>query len=134
MRYHLYAAAVVLAIVTALSLANPAHAAGHVPACVTEDSAGPCHWDAAYQGNGYGRSFTTYRHHRPVTGRVALTLRQVRNVESIVHRLPECRPGQVTGCRVFLAHRHTLASFTADGRSYFARMHRGQLAHAEVYA
>lgn len=28
-----------------------------VPACVTEDSAGPCYWDAATMGNGHGRSF-----------------------------------------------------------------------------
>lgn len=29
-----------------------------LPACATEDAAGPCVWDAARQGNGQGRSFT----------------------------------------------------------------------------
>lgn len=28
------------------------------PACVTEDSVGPCVWDAQTQGNGLGRSFS----------------------------------------------------------------------------
>lgn len=28
------------------------------PACATEDSAGPCYWDATKSGNGLGRSFT----------------------------------------------------------------------------
>jgi hypothetical protein len=28
-----------------------------LPACATEDSAGPCRWDASRQGNGQGRSF-----------------------------------------------------------------------------
>lgn len=27
-------------------------------ACATEDSPGPCYWDAAEQGNGQGNSFT----------------------------------------------------------------------------
>lgn len=29
-----------------------------VPPCVTEDSAGPCVWDASSRGNGHGVSFT----------------------------------------------------------------------------
>lgn len=28
-----------------------------LPACATEDAAGPCYWDADTQGNGEGRSF-----------------------------------------------------------------------------
>lgn len=28
-----------------------------LPACATEDAAGPCIWDATTQGNGHGRSF-----------------------------------------------------------------------------
>lgn len=30
---------------------------GYQP-CATEDSTGPCYWDATRQGNGKGRSFT----------------------------------------------------------------------------
>jgi hypothetical protein len=29
-----------------------------MPACATEDSTGPCQWDATTRGNGNGRSFT----------------------------------------------------------------------------
>lgn len=29
-----------------------------IPACATEDAAGPCTWDATEQGNGTGESFT----------------------------------------------------------------------------
>jgi hypothetical protein len=29
-----------------------------IPACATEDSTGPCHWDATTRGNHTGRSFT----------------------------------------------------------------------------
>jgi hypothetical protein len=29
-----------------------------MPACATEDSTGPCHWDATTRGNHTGRSFT----------------------------------------------------------------------------
>lgn len=29
-----------------------------LPPCPTEDSAGPCYWDAERQGNGTGQSFT----------------------------------------------------------------------------
>ena len=28
-----------------------------MPPCESEDSAGPCYWDAAHRGNGVGRSF-----------------------------------------------------------------------------
>ena len=40
--------------------------------CAYEDSAGPCHWDAARQGNGKGKSFTVppagYERFRNVDG------------------------------------------------------------------
>lgn len=37
-------------------IATPDPATNLVPQCVTEDSIN-CHWDAAEQGNGVGRSF-----------------------------------------------------------------------------
>lgn len=44
-----------------------------MPACATEDSPGPCRWDATVHGNGQGRSFTvdedgtiTYDDDRPL--------------------------------------------------------------------
>lgn len=30
------------------------------PPCATEDSPGPCYWDAQKQGNGQGRSFLVH--------------------------------------------------------------------------
>ena len=35
----------------------PVDEAIDLPACQTEDDPGPCHWDAATQGNGCGHSF-----------------------------------------------------------------------------
>jgi hypothetical protein len=51
-----------LALAVAAVLAVPACSApndrtqGYKP-CATEDSAGPCYWDAAHRGNGKGKSF-----------------------------------------------------------------------------
>jgi len=41
------------------ALATPADAPQYTPylPCATEDSPGPCYWDADVQGNGEGRSF-----------------------------------------------------------------------------
>lgn len=53
-----------IAAVLALSACAPASATAPVedwpttyPPCPTEDSSGPCFWDAKAQGNGHGRSF-----------------------------------------------------------------------------
>lgn len=43
-------------IAVGLAVSPPIHPG--VPACATEDSAGPCCWDASARGNGEGRSFT----------------------------------------------------------------------------
>jgi hypothetical protein len=55
------AALSVLALATACSTVTPAvasHGWTHgYTACITEDSPGPCYWDAAKRGNGSGRSF-----------------------------------------------------------------------------
>jgi hypothetical protein len=65
--------ALVLAVTTAaLPVASlPAHAArpATVRPCATEDSPGPCHWNAQTRGNGRGRSFT-----RAADGTITYTL------------------------------------------------------------
>ena len=38
------------------TLANQ-HVNPPIPACVGEDTPGPCFWDATHRGNGLGRSF-----------------------------------------------------------------------------
>lgn len=77
-----------------------------------------------------------YDHHHAVTGNVRLTLNQVRRVERITHRLPECKAHTdhwYSDCREFVGHRHTLASFGADGHTYYVGLVKGQLRHVEVY-
>lgn len=39
------------------ALRSPKPTASSLPPCPTEDSPGPCHWDAQTQGNGQGTSF-----------------------------------------------------------------------------
>lgn len=49
-----------LALLAALAAGFLPHTSDRVallPACPTEDAAGPCYWDAVAQGNGQGRSF-----------------------------------------------------------------------------
>ena len=52
-------AAIVAAGLLVAPMASSVHDGVVIPsrACVTEDAAGPCLWDAAIQGNGVGRSF-----------------------------------------------------------------------------
>ena len=54
--------AVLFAGLAALGVTVALDSAHDIPAmvtpCVTEDSPGPCYWEAQVQGNGYGRSFT----------------------------------------------------------------------------
>lgn len=63
---------------------------------------------------------------------VHLTQRQGANVVRIVHHLPTCVGDMVTGCKV-REHRKTLASFSADRRTYFVVIRHGQVKHAEIY-
>lgn len=41
-------------------LAPPTVAERERQPCATEDSAGPCHWDASERGNRQGRTFTVH--------------------------------------------------------------------------
>ena len=52
-------AAIMAAGLLVAPMASSVHDGAVIPsrACVTEDAAGPCLWDAATRGNGAGRSF-----------------------------------------------------------------------------
>lgn len=44
-------------VIDSLPGATPSWVPAGVPACATEDAAGPCYWDATSRGNGDGESF-----------------------------------------------------------------------------
>lgn len=120
-----------VALSATLLAASPASA---MRACPTEDSTGPCHWSAKSQGNHKGHDLTNYRHHRTVAGEPALTGKQVRRVERLVHRLHYCDwPTEVTDCKNKLGHHSSNASFHADDHIYYVDMHRSKLIYVEVY-
>ncbi|QFG25415.1 hypothetical protein [Actinomadura sp. WMMB 499] len=49
-----------LTVYTVLGTFTPDSSHVDYPPCVTEDSPGPCYWDAEIQGNGEGRSFLVH--------------------------------------------------------------------------
>lgn len=51
----------ILALLLVLSSAS-----AEIPPCATEDSPGPCVWDAEHQGNGRGRSFLVTEDNRVI--------------------------------------------------------------------
>lgn len=66
MRLAVVFAAIVALAVSSFYLGYRAHGPVPLRPCVTEDSDGPCYWDATARGNGHGRSFVVDAHNRVI--------------------------------------------------------------------